>query len=97
MVTFPTIKQWFLIGDHKQPRAVVQSTVANEFSPQADLSIFERLKNNNIEVFQLGMQSRMTPVCNIICNQLFYKNTIQTCEAMKRPNPITTAVKKFFK
>ena len=61
MVAFHTIKQWIILGNHQQLKAIIQSIVANEFSAQASLSLFERLCNNNIEVFQLSTQYRMTP------------------------------------
>ena len=55
-----TIQQVVLVGDHKQLRPIVRNyPIAREC--KLDLSLFERMANNNIPVHNLTNQRRMVP------------------------------------
>ena len=58
---FPSLQQLLLVGDHQQlrPRTTMQEHAGNDIN--LDLSMFERLVNNGIEITQLKTQRRMRP------------------------------------
>ena len=56
----PDIEQLILIGDHQQLRPNLNSYELAEYY-NLDLSMFERLINNNFEYAKLSQQRRMRP------------------------------------
>ena len=56
---FPSLQQLVLVGDHKQLRPRIQSPELRDTN--LDLSMFERLINNNLEYSRLHVQRRMIP------------------------------------
>lgn len=66
-----SLKQVVLIGDHHQLRATVQvPQLASKYN--FDVSLFERLVTNGLNVVQLNQQSRMRPELAALVRGIFY-------------------------
>lgn len=78
------IKQLVIIGDHKQLRPTIQSTLAAQLG--YGISLFEKLVNKEIPVQFLDTQYRMHPGISEFPSFHFYNNQIKTgISKEKRP------------
>ena len=68
---FESIQQLILVGDHQQlrPRTTMAEHAGNDIN--LDLSMFERLVNNGIEITQLKTQRRMHPEIRRLLNPIY--------------------------
>jgi helicase required for RNAi-mediated heterochromatin assembly 1 len=57
----PSLKQLILVGDHSQLRPRTQCPRLEDKPHYLNISLFERMVNNNIEFITLQMQRRMIP------------------------------------
>jgi hypothetical protein len=97
VLMFKQLRQINCFGDHLQLAPTTSIAALNEFSENADHSLFERLKDNGVYIYALGTQYRMTESCLKLVNKIFYKNSIKTADIMRQPNKINAAVINFNK
>jgi superfamily I DNA and/or RNA helicase len=84
-----------LIGDHVQLRPK-PNVYKLEKEYRLDVSLFERLLNNNVEHVMLKCQHRMRPEISVLMNH-FYRDQIENHESVHgRPDVMGTKANMFF-